>query len=302
MRFLSDELFALSQLYKVMPDDSECFVNGSRLDPKAKGGDIDLIVLSPLNSSERWDLSISLALEFKKYVDEKIDISVVPFENKNRDEAFIFTHSKKRPLKEVLEAPRLDHACVLVQNLQKSIDFCQKFGFGNEKIESFEKEGTRESYIGQYGRLGRLLLVEAVGEGPYLKALKKRGPGLHHICFSAINANKLERIFLNQGWEKKETNIPGTVWLSKEGAGLIEIHEKMHELISPRQAVIEALSLPFQCLPLVSENESVEEAFLSVPSSYKFSQATSHSFVINGHQVSVESIICPKDGPDIQTI
>lgn len=145
-------MFALAQLHKKVPADSQCFVHGSRLNSNARGGDIDLIVLSPLNSSDRWDLSILLALEFKKYVDEKIDISVLPYDGKNVDEDFIFSHSQKRLLSDVLAAPALDHVCVLVENLDKSVAFCQKFGFGNEPIECFESEGTRECYIGEPGR------------------------------------------------------------------------------------------------------------------------------------------------------
>ena len=56
-------------------------------------------------------------------------------------------------------------------------DFCTPLS-----IEFQEAEGTREQYVEVAGESApMLLLMQPVAEGPYLRAMRKRGPGLHHI-------------------------------------------------------------------------------------------------------------------------
>jgi catechol 2,3-dioxygenase-like lactoylglutathione lyase family enzyme len=256
MRFCWDELFALSKLQSFaesLPYSVKTYAHGSRLNPRARGGDIDILVEADVSPSARWDLSLQLSLEFKKWVDEKIDVTVVPNSGKNSDEAFIFETSTKVPLIDVLDAPRLCHVAILVRNLEKAKAFCKTFGFGIEETKIFPKEGTQECYVGEEGRPARLLLVEAVAEGPYSRALKKRGPGLHHIAFLATNPDKVAAEFFGDGWNRHSISTPNSLWLFKRGMTLVEINQKEHVLVAPRQPVVDRVHLPH---PLVTNSGS----------------------------------------------
>ena len=72
----------------------------------------------------------------------------------------------------------LDHVALLTQSIERS---CTALGVSPDNIEEFPAEGTRELYLGAPGG-ARLLLMQAIGPGPYQDALSKRGPGLHHVA------------------------------------------------------------------------------------------------------------------------
>ena len=49
-------------------------------------------------------------------------------------------------------------------------------------VEHQPSEGTLEQYVEVAGEgAPMLLLMQPVAEGPYMRAMRKRGPGLHHI-------------------------------------------------------------------------------------------------------------------------
>jgi hypothetical protein len=61
-----------------------------------------------------------------------------------------------------------------------------------QEIQSFP--ATIETYVGESGRSSRLLLMQPTGPGTYPRALKKRGPGVHH--FGVVVPSM--KTFLNQ--------------------------------------------------------------------------------------------------------
>lgn len=77
---------------------------------------------------------------------------------------------------------QLDHLAWLVPSLEEALPLhAPRVDGPPGPIETFPAEGTRERYLGEPGRLARTLLLEATGPGPYLRALQRHGPGLHHL-------------------------------------------------------------------------------------------------------------------------
>ncbi len=75
----------------------------------------------------------------------------------------------------------VNHVAFLTHELESITsqlpDFCRPLS-----IENQPSEGTREQYVEFAGEgAPRLLLMQPVAEGPYRRAMRKRGPGLHHI-------------------------------------------------------------------------------------------------------------------------
>ena len=75
----------------------------------------------------------------------------------------------------------VNHVAVLTHTLEavtsRLPDFCTPL-----EIEEQPAEGTREQYVNIAGEgAPMLLLMQPVAQGPYMRAMKKRGPGLHHI-------------------------------------------------------------------------------------------------------------------------
>jgi predicted nucleotidyltransferase len=73
MRLLDIERKALTHALKGVEGDA--YLYGSRVNPLAKGGDIDLLVFSRENSPYR--LSRDIAVRFRMECDEKIDVLVI---------------------------------------------------------------------------------------------------------------------------------------------------------------------------------------------------------------------------------
>lgn len=115
------------------------------------------------------------------------------------------------------------------------------------KREEFPGEGTAEVYVGDASTTARLLLVEAIQDGPYATALASRGPGLHHIAIDVPDAERFCTRLAGTGWylhpkSLKTMREGATVWLARPGtAMLIEVHQREAHL-QPR--LIDKLELP----------------------------------------------------------
>jgi|GEM_PF-1229805 len=94
----------------------------------------------------------------------------------------------------------LTHVAVLVKSLDRSVKKIQKLGLQTNSFEEFDHEGTRECYIGSPEKSARLLLLEAIKDGPYMRALAKRGPGLHHLGVWIPNLEEYAEQLGNVGW------------------------------------------------------------------------------------------------------
>ena len=95
----------------------------------------------------------------------------------------------------------LTHTAVLVHSVDRVAEFFAKKGFRLNAPEVFENEGTREIYIGDLDKdSSKILLVEPHGDGPYRRALHKRGPGLHHLGIDVENLVEYCTMLGRVGW------------------------------------------------------------------------------------------------------
>lgn len=126
----------------------------------------------------------------------------------------------------------LDHAAVLTRSVDQAAASLARFHLPAGPVEEFPGEGTREQYWGGEDLDGRLLLLEALdstSDGPYARALRKRGPGLHHV---ALRVPALEPYLAGlEGWLLHRVSL-GTVagsrtaWLARPGIEvLVEVQE-----------------------------------------------------------------------------
>lgn len=120
----------------------------------------------------------------------------------------------------------LDHVALVVRRLEPVLE--RLVGLDAGPIEAFPSEGTREVYLGA-GRARLLLMEPTDADGPYARALAKRGSGLHHVALNVPDLNGfLGRV---RGW----LLVPGclqdlaqtrTAWLARPGvATLLEVRE-----------------------------------------------------------------------------
>lgn len=161
--------------------------------------------------------------------------------------------------------PVLNHVALLVPSVERSAAFLAARGFKPGPAEAFEAEGTMEIYVGDLDQeRGLLLLMEAKGEGPYRRAMEKRGPGLHHLAVDVPEMNPFLKSLKGSGWFLLPHTAPalatgGTAWLCRPGfPALIEVQARddmrarSKALITavegadfaPSSALLEALGVP----------------------------------------------------------
>ncbi len=116
---------------------------------------------------------------------------------------------------------KVNHVALLVKSIEDSIKkLPEELDFG--PIETFADEGTKEIYIkSKTSSQSSLLLLQAIGEGPYMRALKKRGPGLHHICISTTSIKSATSKFVSSSLLIHPISIKtwdqGTLWFCRPG-------------------------------------------------------------------------------------
>ena len=143
----------------------------------------------------------------------------------------------------------LNHVAFLVESiesvLEKNIFETSLLG----KIEEFPSEGTRELYIGSTRQMGKLLLMQAHGPGPYQHALLKRGPGLHHLALDVLDVQEFVASLAGSGWLLHPKSLEfyksmKQVWLSRPGVPvLIEVNES--KKLVDGDYLIERVEFPF---------------------------------------------------------
>ena len=125
----------------------------------------------------------------------------------------------------------VEHLGLLCLNVDATAKILSTLGYHREKTKSFLEEGTKEIYIGSENCEGRLLLMEAISEGPYKLALEKRGPGLHHIAIGVEDLLKFIKKIAYSGWFLHPACLSAvqeksTAWLVRPMLPLIEVSEK----------------------------------------------------------------------------
>jgi methylmalonyl-CoA/ethylmalonyl-CoA epimerase len=226
------ERFALAKMFAEVPENCDAWLFGSRCDVNARGGDIDILIQADLNGTECFRLSQKLTLLFQRHCEEKIDVVVYPKHNLNAEQKAFLSVIKKIPLRPVVEAPLLDHVALLAADLRGAKAHVGGWGFAFQPEEQFDSEGTRECYVGEPARSSRILLLEAIKEGPYQRTLQKRGPGLHHIGILVFSLDAFLRSLPQTGWYVHPATSPqqksrGTAYLFSKNVPLIlEVHER----------------------------------------------------------------------------
>ena len=118
---------------------------------------------------------------------------------------------------------RLDHVALVVADLEGAI---ARTPLPAEPIGTFPGEGTREAYVGAASRDARLLLVTPIdpaSDGPYARALRSRGAGLHHLGLAVDDVAAYVDALAGSGWYV----LPGTIdlpygcWLARPGVPLL---------------------------------------------------------------------------------
>lgn len=145
--------------------------------------------------------------------------------------------------------PNLSHVALLVSSVEKSASFLKEQGIESGSAEVFESEGTKEIYVGSYAeQSGLLLLLEAISEGPYQRAMEKRGPSLHHIAIDVEDLEECLKKAQGAGWKLhpvSEQSIKDckTAWLYLKGIPtLIEVQSTKP---SQKPSKITKIKLPF---------------------------------------------------------
>jgi hypothetical protein len=138
----------------------------------------------------------------------------------------------------------LDHVAVLVKDVEEALRQAEGLGLEGEPAQEFPGEGTKESYVGTGNQSARLLLMQPLGEkGPYARALRKRGPGLHHLAIAHPDPRTAAGSL--PGWLVHPislTDSSGTVWLARPGIPtLLEVSAGS---VTRAEPVVERIELP----------------------------------------------------------
>lgn len=134
---------------------------------------------------------------------------------------------------------QLNHVAVLTASIEACLASLPSHGDPVGPVDTFPGEGTRECYVGRPGSAGRLLLMQAIGPGPYRQALERRGTGLHHIALDVPDVEAFLDRIASAGWflhchSLAMWNRGRTVFLARPGVpALIEVHEQAEPLASP---------------------------------------------------------------------
>lgn len=283
------ERFALAKMFSLIPAEAASWLFGSRTDVNARGGDIDILVQIDSSPAERLNLSRRLTLAFQEHCDEKIDVVVYPkSELDTAQKAFLGVISRL-DLETIVNAPSLDHVALLVRDIESARSVAASWGFPLQNLESFEGEGTTETYVGEPSRGARVLLMEASGPGPYQRALQKRGPGLHHIGVKVLSMAKFLAKLEGTGWFIHPKSVRaiqngGTIYLARPGAPLlIEVSEAQPQTPAVLAPVVERIQVH------VDSEATTKLSTLNIPElSWSANEET--GLVINGHRVSLAAL------------
>lgn len=143
----------------------------------------------------------------------------------------------------------LNHVALLVNNIESFVQENHLSSESSGQIDEFPSEGTRELYLGKDSQLGRLLLMQAIGDGPYKDAYERRGAGLHHIAIDVPKVDDFVGELSGSGWLLHPRSLwfyddNRQVFLSRPGVSvLIEVQERSMD--STEDPFIDRVEFPF---------------------------------------------------------
>lgn len=182
------------------------------------------------------------------------------------------------------------HVALLVPSVDTSGEYLKTCGFQLGAPEIFGGEGTKELYAGSYAtQKGLLLLLEAVAEGPYKRALAKRGPSLHHIAIDVLDVESFAKEAVTVGWKlhpaSQDTMSHQTAWLYFEGIPtLIEIHQT--KKITTKSAQVSRIGLP-----IAKQQASL---FQAIGLGGIVELDNDFCFIVDGREMTFQQIAYPK--------
>lgn len=155
---------------------------------------------------------------------------------------------------------RLSHVALVVVSLEATRARLERLSPAFADVEDQPSERVRELYVGLDSSASLLLCQPVDDQGPYARALAKRGPGLHHIGVSVPSTEDYAAGLLAAG-AKVCLRSDGQVWLSRPGFHtLIEACEMPETDAAPfvtgveiplrggSEAILPALGLPHRPL------------------------------------------------------
>lgn len=95
---------------------------------------------------------------------------------------------------------RIAHVGIAVTSIAESRRFYEALGLRVERIEEVPREGVRVALIA-CGE-SRIELLEPIGEeSPVARFLRRRGPGIHHLCLASTDLREDEGRLREEGFE-----------------------------------------------------------------------------------------------------
>jgi hypothetical protein len=167
----------------------------------------------------------------------------------------------------------IDHVAILVTSIEEFGKRLPQW-LHPQEIEEFEAEGTREQYVlPESSYSGALLLMQPNGEGPYQRAMQKRGPGLHHICIKVKKLSEYLSSIAQSGFllhpYSLESMKRGTAYLCRPGIGfLLEVEELSRNSDSLKPSIIERITLELGKKELEICRNILGEKIVAGPSSF----------------------------------
>ncbi len=98
-----------------------------------------------------------------------------------------------------MTAYKIDHIGIAVSSIDSALDIYRALGLA----ETHREEVPAQKVVTAFLPAGesRIELLEPTGEdSPVAKFLKKRGPGMHHICFAVRNLEKALEDLARRGY------------------------------------------------------------------------------------------------------
>lgn len=138
-------------------------------------------------------------------------------------------------LKELLEQCHLDHIAIAVENLEASVKIYETLGLKFDEKREVVKDQAVTTAFAAVDERAHIELLEPWGDdGPIHQSIKKRGPGLHHLCFRVPNIEEKTTQLVQAGfkllYEKARLGAGGClvnfIHPKSTGGVLIEISQK----------------------------------------------------------------------------
>lgn len=139
-------------------------------------------------------------------------------------------------LKKYLDDCHLDHIAITVENLEASVKVYESLGLKFDAAREIVKDQAVTTAFAAVDDKAHIELLEPYGEdGPIHQSLKKRGPGLHHLCFRVKDVEKKAEQLRGAGfvllYEKSKMGAGGClvnfIHPKSTGGVLVEISQKV---------------------------------------------------------------------------